>query len=114
VTAQTPSPAQTALCYPLGHSDPEASQNPHCLFQIVDTLKFSETTVNTALTVDTHQTNRTLVISGAKAPRISIIYGPTKSRALIQSQAFQEGLKPCLSFREFFDGYGLSPGINNR
>jgi hypothetical protein len=52
--------------------------------------------------------------SGAKAPRISIIYGPTKSRALIQSQAFQEGLKPCLSVREFFDGYGLSPGINNR
>src|ERR1700678_4580975 len=46
---------------PLGHSNPNASRNLHCLFQIADTLKSSETAVNTALAVPTHQTNRTLV-----------------------------------------------------
>jgi hypothetical protein len=61
VTAQTPSPAQQRQCYPLGHCNPKASQNLHRLFQIVDTLKSSETTVNTALAAATHQTNRTLV-----------------------------------------------------
>jgi hypothetical protein len=50
--------------------------------------------------------------SGAKARRISILYGPTKSRALIQSMSFSQAVKPVPTRRHiFFCGLSLPWGV---